>query len=166
MTGRYGFGLGAAALVLGVGAATAGGPVPGCYARDYSDAHLAANPDQVVDRIVLRVRADAGAGTVADLWVITARQGHVLKSGQGGRRFTQFLYCRDESRGPVCAVECDGGSFTVTAQGPDGLSFSTDYLLVGEGEGCGGAVDLAERPGRAVTYRLDRVAWSVCDGEG
>lgn len=154
----------ALAAALAAGPAAAGGPLPGCFARDYSDAHLAANPAQVVDWIVLQVRPDPSAGTVADMWVATAMQGHVLQTGHGGQLFSQFLICWDEGGVPVCGVECDGGTLTVTAQGPDGLTFRTGYLMVGNAQGCGGAVDLAERIGQPVSYRLDRVDASVCDG--
>lgn len=153
----------AAALALASAAAAQDGPSLGCYARDYTAAHLAAHPEQVVARIVMRVRPDVpgGATTVADLAVWTGDQGHVRKAGQGGRRFDQAPICWREGKAALCGVECDGGILRVERDDGEVLQFATDYLLVG-GEGCGGAVDLAERPGQAVSYRLGRAPEATC----
>ncbi|MDH3475423.1 MAG: hypothetical protein OEM59_17215 [Rhodospirillales bacterium] len=150
------------ALAL-AGAATAQeGPRLGCYARDYTAAHLASHPDQIVGHIVMRVRPDpAGPGTLADLAVWTADQGHVRKAGLGGQRFDQVLICWREGKAAVCGVECDGGLMQVERDDGEVLQFRTDYLLVGGG-GCEGLVDLAERPGQAVSYRLSRAPDAAC----
>jgi hypothetical protein len=140
------------------------GPRLGCYARDHTSAHLASHPDQIVGRIVMRVRPDVpgGATTVADLAVWTANQGHVRKAGLGGRRFDQSLFCWREGKAAFCGVECDGGTFRVERDDGEVLQFVTDYLMVGETEDCGGVVDLAELPGRAVSYRLTRAPAATC----
>ena len=140
-------------------------PMEGCYLRDYSAAHLARNPAQVVDRIALRVLQQEGGDMIARIWVDLADQGHVAASGHGGQRMTQFLICWDNEGTPFCAVECDGGSFEVRRQDAGGMVFETRYLMVGETDACGGAVDLAEQPGQAVSYRLDRVEDAICRGE-
>lgn len=153
----------AVAATLCAGPALAGGPDAGCYARSYSPAHLAKTPSQVVERMVMEVRRQGGGDVVAEMWVLLARQGHALKSGHGGQALHQVLTCWTEAAVPVCGVECDGGLFAVTRQDGQGLTLRTDRLMVGDTDGCGGTVDLAEVPGQAVSYRLNRVAQSVCD---
>ncbi len=158
-----------AALALALGltmapTAQAEGPATGCFARDYSDAHLAGAPQQVVDQIALRIYRQDGGALVAALRVLTADQGHVKQWGLGGQRFDQFLLCGADSDGAYCSVECDGGSMDIIRQDAGGLTFRTRYLMVGDTGGCGGAVDLAEVPGQDVAYRLDRVADSACAG--
>ena len=154
------------AAALAGAAAAADGPAPGCYARDYSDAHLAKHTAQIVDRMVMRIWQQDGGTTVADMWVITANQGHVRQSGLGGHRLWQFLICGSDDGQPICGVECDGGRMEITRQDSKGLTFRTRYLLVGPTDQCGGAIDLAEVPGQAVSYRLNAVPETMCDGEG
>ena len=161
---KQGLGLGAALGLLASGGA-AEPPAPGCYMRDYSDAHLAAHPAQVADRIVLEISEQATGTTVGNLWVTFADQGHAARSGAGHHRMWQFLVCWSDGGTPRCGVECDGGTMEITRQDASGLSFRTGYLLVGPTDQCGGAVDLAERPGETVSYRLNAVAGTLCEGE-
>lgn len=157
--------MGVALVSLLAAPAWAGDLAPGCFERNYSDAHLAKNPAQVVDRMVLHLTSN-GDETVGRIWITTARQGHVMAAGLGGQRFSQFLICWAELDGlQRCGVECDGGTFTVTRRDDKSLTFETKYLLVGEIEDCGGAVDLAEAPGQMVSYRLNAAADAVCLGE-
>ncbi len=140
------------------------GPRTGCYTRTYTEAHLAARPSQVVSIIRMKVY-DATGGRFANMDVLFANQGHSGRAGFGGQWLSQFLLCFNGSNGnPGCAVECDGGSFTVTRQNENGMTFATDYLMVGDVEGCGGAVDLAEVPGQTVKYKLNRVSAGECSG--
>ncbi len=143
--------------------AAQGGPVPGCFERVYTPAHLAAHPEQVVAEIRLKVY-DEGGERYAAMRVLFADQGHVRRDGFGGLEMDQYLVCFDGSGAPGCAVECDGGSFRVRKQDAGGITFRTDYLMVGDTEGCGGAADLAERVGQAVDYRLNRVEDMACAG--
>ena len=101
---------------------------------------------------------------VARMMAATANQGHARRSGLGNKIFTQWLFCYEEGGRAACSVECDGGRFIVTRQTPDSLTFQTDYLMVGDSEECGGAIDLAEVPRTPVKYRLDLVSDSTCDG--
>ena len=143
------------------------GPEPGCYERQYSAAHLAQNPDQVVKSIRMRIYDDTHYGTkerYANLDVQFANQGHVRRAGLGAPRLGQSLICFGDADGAGCSVECDGGWFTVTRSTPESLTIETEYLMVGDTEGCGGAVDLAEKPGRPVKYRLDRADPARCNG--
>ncbi|MEO1140385.1 MAG: hypothetical protein AAFW87_13115 [Pseudomonadota bacterium] len=94
-----------------------------------------------------------------------ADQGHAGRDGYGDQTLWQRLEClRDGQDRPFCGVECDGGTFAVTRQDAGGLTLRTEYLMIGDTEGCGGAVDLAEVPGQMVTYRLSRVDAARCEG--
>ena len=137
----------------------------GCWARSYSATHLAGQPAQVVRDIMLRVHPGGAKSTTANLSVIAANQGHAGKRGQGGQLFETFLLCDRTARGWRCAVECDGGSLTVTRLDGKVLEFRTDYLMTGYGDSCGGLLDLAEIPGRPVTYRLYRQTGKPCTWE-
>jgi len=150
---------------VNLGPAAAGSPALGCYERDYSAAHLTKHRLQVVDRIVLHITRQEGAGRFANMWVETANQGHVAASGHGGGRFSQFLHCWSDNGVNKCAVECDGGTMQITKQSAKGLTFRTRSLLVGDTDECGGAVDLAEVQGQPVSYRLNRVSDAVCAAE-
>lgn len=147
-----------------IATAAAGEIREGCYHRDYSDAHLAKHPEQVVDWMTMIVERDGQGNSVARMLVAAANQGHARRAGLGNRLFRQWLFCWDENGRATCGVECDGGTFTVTRDTGNSLTFRTDYLVVGETEECGGVLDLAEIPGKPVKYRLDLVSDSTCDG--
>lgn len=158
------------ALLLGGGtdAVQAQKPLPGgCFARDYTPRELARRPDQVVDRLSLFIRTDpVSGGTAADLAVVLADQGHAGRDGLGGAQMVQSLVCWQEAapRGMLwrCGVGCDGGGLKVMHQDGEVLEIMTKGLLVGGGEGCGGRTDLAEAPGKPVTYRLFRAGPEAC----
>ncbi len=68
----------------------------GCFARDYSAAHLAQNPGQNVAAMRLNFRpgtdASAGAPTVR-VQVRLANQGRARAEGFGGAVLSQTAYC-------------------------------------------------------------------------
>ncbi|MCK4713676.1 MAG: hypothetical protein KAT26_12440 [Marinosulfonomonas sp.] len=153
-----------AALAIAMPLQAQSAPPQGCFTRDYSDAHLAANPDQVVEQISLKFSRQAEE-RIAEMRVLTANQGHVRQSGHGGQVFEQFLYCFDGMITDgiwACGVECDGGRMEIIRDDGKILEFRTKYLMVGETEECGGAIDLAETENVLVVYRLQRVADSQC----
>ncbi len=141
----------------------ADGPDAGCYVRDYSDAHLAGQPAQVVDWMQLWIYQDDNQNKLANMLVGFSNQGHVASTKHAGQVLDQFLLCFDYDGRQGCTVECDGGNFFVTRETGDAMTIETDYLMVGETDSCGGAVDLAEVPGKAVRYKLNRVVASQCD---
>jgi hypothetical protein len=151
-------------LIALPGLASAEGPAPGCYARDYDAAHLASHPEQVVSTMRLRIGEPGADGEApAELRVVLSGQGRALSEGFSGRALTQALVCKDWGDGPACGVECDGGLFAV-AEDAEGLTLTTDRLLVGDAEECGGSFDLVEREGEPVSYRLLRADPSACEG--
>jgi len=153
------------ACALLIGPVSAGPKITnGCFMRDYSAAHLAKNPNQVVDWIRLKVFQDAYDDTVADLDVIFADQGHAAGSEFAGRVTGQVLHCWESNGAVGCSVDCDGGSFIVRRDDGDVLVFETEGLMLGDTESCGGAITLAEEVGKPVRYRLNRVDDAACEG--
>ncbi len=141
------------------------GPPEGCFARHYGESHLAGQPAQVVASIWLDIGTrvyDGNPQVDARMGVVTANQGHVGKQGLGGMYFDQFLICWQEGNW-ICAVECDGGHLEITRYDGKVLEFRTSYLMVGDTGECGGAVDLAEKPGVPVVYRLYRAKDWECE---
>lgn len=145
-----------------VGSALADVPAPGCYARAYSDSHLAANPQQGVAALSLWV-VDEGFGPTQPvslrLAVRMAAQGQGARDGVTGQTLRQTAICAQDGR---CYVECDGGSLTATHRGDDLVLATMGFALSG-GDGCGGVSTLAETPGAETRYRLNAVAMSHCE---
>lgn len=138
----------------------------GCFARAYSEAHLARHPAQVVREISVAFGDFSGDSVPwADVIVVTADQGHAAASGQGGGTYGQIARCtlRDTGRW-ACSAECDGGTLEIMALDQDGLLLRTAYFLTGTGDDCGGEVDLAEVPDQPVSYKLQRLPDSACAG--
>jgi hypothetical protein len=157
-------------------------PEPGCYARTYDGAHLAAHPDQVVAAMRLNfVVADGSEGmnaapgsVVAFLDVDLARQGHVVRGpftedafpeGFGSATMYAALLC--PGQGITCGSECMGETlhtgFAVIGDDGKTLKITTRSLPVGQGQDCGGYTDIAEVQGELTTFVLDRVADAVCE---
>lgn len=137
----------------------------GCFARDYSAAHLSQNPQQNVAalRLTFRPGTDASGGApTMEVQVRLADQARARAEGLGGAVLSQTAYCFiDETGGWACGVECDGGTLEIARLEGDTLDVSTRYFLVGEVEDCGGAFDLAEGAG-ATTYRLTKAGATTC----
>lgn len=154
-----------AAMLIGTGTVASAQDISGCWSRTYSDSHLASQPAQVVQRIAIFFSdVQANGERWADMQVATANQGHVAKTGQGGQVFAQGLICFAPAKNgtTTCAVECDGGSAEMFLRADGRLDLVTSYLTVGTTDGCGGIVDIAERPGHAVTYRMSRAPAGEC----
>lgn len=149
--------------VLVAGPVLAEGPPEGCYVRDYSDAHLAGQPAQVVDWMQLWIYSDENQNKLANMLVGFTKQGHVAGTQHAGQVLDQFLLCFDSGGRTGCTVECDGGNFFVTRDSGDAMTVETHYLMVGETDSCGGAVDLAEQPGKPVKYKLFRADAKHCE---
>ncbi|MEJ6397774.1 hypothetical protein [Yoonia sp. 208BN28-4] len=148
-------------------AAMADGPATGCFERTYSPAHLADHPLQVVSKLrILIWDAPTNDDTFAVIEAQMTRQGHVAATPAAGQRITQGLFCFGPAQGrPAgCAVDCDGGSFEVARQSKQELVIRTSYLMMGDADNCNGATDLAEIPATPVSYRLNAVPMSVCEG--
>lgn len=142
-------------------------PEPGCYERVYSAQHLKAHPEQVVSAIRMRVFDQANERLV-NMEVLFANQGHVKRAGLGEQVLTQQLFCQSSNREggrDFCAVDCDGGAFEVVRQDADGIAIRTEYLTIGDTEsGCGGAINMAEKPDQPVTYVLNHAGPKLCGG--
>jgi hypothetical protein len=100
-----------------------------CYRRAYTTAHLAAHPVQRVAAISLSPEEDFGTDNVLALRITIALR-------EQSQPYTGVAYCMDAGKDLTCAVEGDGGGFTLTLR-DDGL-----LLTVGrEGIGLEGARD-------------------------
>ena len=135
----------------------------GCFARDYDATHLAAHPDQVVAALRLLFEPPDRFG---DTWVLVAAtladQGRAAERGLGGQTLDQFARCDHYNSGPGCAIDCDGGSFELTAMSAGRIEISLIGFPVGPSDSCGGAFNLAEVWGQATTYRLDAAVPATC----
>lgn len=150
--------------VLVAGAAMAQTPVQGCFIRDYSDAHLAQNPNQVVQHLsILFWHDDQYDDNLATVRAVMADQGHAGAAGFGGKILDQVAYCHDYGGQMSCGVECDGGSFDITMSGSDQMDISTQYFTIGDSDSCGGPSDLAEIREESTIYRLFRADLADCE---
>lgn len=147
------------------GAAQANDIRPGCYERIYSSSHLKNHPGQHVAAVRMKVGEWAtNVSRATQLEVVLANQGRAAGTWSAGRTLSQFMFCGTETRWDTCLADCDAGSLQVTKQTSSSMTFRTRYLLVGEVADCGGSVDMAEIPGQWVSYKLNRVSNSACDG--
>ena len=142
------------ALLLGAPAIAQDVP-NGCYVRDYSDAHLAKYPEQVVDRISIEF-SPSGDFTSAEVKVRLADQGHSGRAGYGGQFVSEFA---ENYATPLrFNVECDGGGFDVINSDSAGILIETDWFRLSDdvSECSGGRVrsDLHEEGGSSTKYRL------------
>ncbi|MFK7835376.1 MAG: hypothetical protein AB8B60_04085 [Sulfitobacter sp.] len=140
----------------------------GCFERRYSEDHLARNPAQVVQEMSVAFGGFAGDDVPwMDVTIIAAPQGHAADAGQGGELFGTIARCTPSDvtlYGWSCSVECDGGTLHIEQLDDRKLKMWTEYFLLGTGDDCGGALDLAEVPLTAVTYHLNRVPDARCEG--
>ena len=103
---------------------------PPCYSRSYTNAHLAAHPDQQVTLMVVRADTeDMALDTTDDLLVLVEVLTRSDKSPYSG-----VGYCTPDKQGLTCLMEGDAGGFTLAEQdgrlllsvGENGLSFEGD----------------------------------------
>lgn len=139
MVRKTGLAIAVAALVAGQ--AQAESPIQamfpgklGCYARSYSDAHLAKHTEQLVTDIAL-IADPMVADPMLGLWIELDLRGDIAGSYEG------FGYCENAGDGLSCGIEGDGGNFTVTPRedgaillevGKHGMSFEAevDYITL------------------------------------
>ena len=150
------------ALVAALTAAPAIAEPMGCYHRTYSDAHIAAHPEQVVSAISVAFGIDEYDQYSASVAVSTSNGGHVKDTELALRTFEQGLLCWNDGGEVTCSVDCDAGFFEVTRDTGDSIDLTLTYLWVGETEECGGAVDIAEVSGEPVVYRLYKSPPEAC----
>lgn len=137
----------------------------GCFARDYDAAHLAANPQQNVQSIRLNFVPEHEFGSnVMAVRVLLANQARAADEGFGGQVMEQLSYCWDDGGTLRCGVECDAGIMDIGTVVGDRLDVTTSNFWVGDVEGCGGAMDLAEIDGQSTTYRVFRADGAQCEG--
>ncbi|MEX3014303.1 hypothetical protein [Gymnodinialimonas hymeniacidonis] len=152
---------------LSLGPAAAQTVPEGCFVREYDAAHLAAHPNQFVERLALNFDPEPHATSrITEVVIIAdmASQGRALTGGFAGLRMTEI---GGNFAGPLqFGVECDGGSFDVVRYDGESLLIETEYVRVAL-EGCGGEINqstsLAEIRGEATRYLLYRAHPSACE---
>lgn len=165
--------LAAALALMATGAAAA--PMPtGCYARAYSDTHLAANPGQTVAQIVVGLSDVSPGGGFIGTAVLRARMAATAtttSAGTANRWFDTYVYCEipggtgwpdwvDPAR-VTCFAECDGGYFQVLRATGSDLLIRTEYLTL-SGEACGGGASLGDEGAETTTYKLHAAPKEAC----
>ncbi len=139
----------------------------GCFVREYDAAHLAAHPNQFVERLALWFDPEPHAAsdiTLVEITASTSSNGRAIDEGIAGLRMTET---GANFANPLqFGVECDGGSFDVVRYDGNTLVIETEYVRVAL-EGCGGEIgqttSLAEVPGQATRYLLYRAHPSACE---
>lgn len=158
-------------------------PFPyGCFAREYTAEHLARNPAQSVQRMIVYGGPnddpdDLDGFAVLGIDVVFADQGQGVEGALPGETYGQFFRCyagpvATEARADwieagkvLCHAECDGGTIQIARFDGDVLDLRTGGFmvspLVGGGD-CGGAFLTAEG-GASVLFRLSQAADEVCE---
>ncbi len=107
----------------------------GCFARTYSEAHLASHPNQQVAQLILRFSQDD--------WEVREGQTETLDLVAGIVHFRdepQTPYALlpgpcmpDEDGNPTCGVECDGGWMVLkrSTRTPGSVLLETSYIRTG-----------------------------------
>lgn len=158
-------GLGVIAMALALASPALAQEPMGCFARDYSAAHLGQNPNQHVAALRLNFyRSPDTDYLLVDVIGRFADQGRARREGLGAEYFTQGAFCNAQEDGILCMVECDGGTFLIRSLKGDQLEISTDYFALQNGAGCEAISDLAETDGQKTTYRLTRADAATCRG--
>ncbi|QDC10215.1 hypothetical protein FHY55_13580 [Oceanicola sp. D3] len=160
--------------MLAAGPAIAG---PDCYQRFYSDAHMAANPTQGVQGLVLHFHPIEGGTRGVQLWAELTPEMESLASETLGQRYYSDMRC--EAAGPdvegadpaaeTCFDLCDLGFIQIVEESDSRLLIRSFGLgLHGNSTTCSGGAVLADRgetSGYVVTtFRLDGAAEADCEG--
>ncbi|NDR59611.1 hypothetical protein [Aliiruegeria sabulilitoris] len=156
-------------------AALAGDFPEGCYARAYSEAHLARNPRQSVTQMLVLAEPDPTELLDGQMFlkVQFRGQGIGVENAVPGGWYGQTLYCRVQGGptppgwakggGIVCFAECDGGAMQIASFTGDKLDLRTGGLFVDEAGGeCEGNTLLTAEGQQSVIFRLHPVDLDFC----
>lgn len=165
----------AAAVVI-----CAAGPVaaaPDCYQRFYSDAHMAANPAQGVQGMVLSFRPLDEGGRGVQLWAELSPEAEGRGPDEVGERYFSDMRCEvggavGEGADPAaetCFDSCDQGFIQIIEESDSRLLIRSFGLgLHVNQSACDGGAVLADRSESggfvATTFRLDGEVEAECEG--
>ena len=154
-----------AIIFLATSSAIAQSVPMGCYTKDYSDDHLARNPEQVVDQISILFIHRGGTITAA-VRVLLADQGHAGRDGYGGMEVSEFaVSAGDYNVSRRFNVDCDGGGFDVIESDSESLVIETSRFRL-SGNNCINELSgssLVEDGSSSTRYKLERPGEMTCD---
>jgi hypothetical protein len=108
-------------------------PVGGkaCFAREYTRAHMRANPNQLLSAMAVLIENNRPS---------SERPGYIgakVVGQRNGKLYGNQAWCQYKTGGSVsCAIDCDGGSFSLTSNGADVFfSVTKDYYFPLYGQG-------------------------------
>ena len=155
------------ALVIGGGAAVGAGSFEQyflqadggrpCYAQHVEPAFLAAHPRNMIDSVVLAFQAQAPDGHAYRPDAFRVRL--AMKARDGTAWYLDEADCRQQDAGFACAVEDDGGKFTLTPAG-EGLRLETGGLAI---EGDEDVLDVGGADSDDRAFDLVRSSRMVCE---
>lgn len=137
----------------------------GCFERIYSEAHLAAHPDQGVASLRLWIgHIPQFSDEDVYFWIeaLMADQGQGARDGVAGEILGEGGLCHDQRAN--CFADGDGGSFDVVSAEDDMISIETAGMrLVGDNVDEGEMSGLNEGLSGLTRYRLNRVPDTNCE---
>lgn len=147
-----------APLLGGAGIATA---ETACFARDYTQDHMARDSAQRVDS--LRLLFDGNARNSQKIGVV-AQVAAKFRDDQS-QFLTEYLICDPDGPRAWCAVECDGGGMAITWEGRDLITLTTRGFNVDAECGRGTNTRNVRDAGGGVTvFKLRRTGPAACEG--
>ncbi|PRY26027.1 hypothetical protein CLV78_101120 [Aliiruegeria haliotis] len=165
----------AIAVAVSASAAEADTFPEGCYARVYSDAHLAEAPRQSVVAVTA-LSEPRQAGEERDrlfLRVLFRYEGTGGENVEAGVWYRQEVFCKEDWEHPrsawmqpggtLCSAECDGGRVQLTRRADGRIDLRTAGLhVVRPGAECEGNSRLASEGRDSATFRLAPAGFDVC----
>jgi len=146
-----------------------------CFGRGYTEEELRANPDQIVETIVLLIRDPVSASEEersfcnlpkeqADLilWVVFADQGLAGQTNTDGILFEQTAKCRVADGGATtCGDEFWTGEILLQPKTDGTLNATTDRFSMPWIAECGGVINIATS-NETTVFPLERQDNALC----
>ncbi|MBS8228046.1 hypothetical protein [Vannielia litorea] len=150
---------------------------PDCYQRFYSQAHMAANPGQSVQGLVLSFHPLDEGGRGIQLWAELSPEAEGLAPGDIGERYFSDMRCEPgggfgagaDPEAETCFDTCDQGFVQIVQESDSRLLIRSFSLgLHRTPAACDGGTVLADRDESGnwvtTTFRLDGTAEADCEG--
>jgi hypothetical protein len=126
----------------------------GCFARNYTKAHLAEHPDQLVTSITVTTSARSDRGQIKMLDVFVMMRGDPYY-------YHAFAECKAKGDGLSCLLEGDAGGFTLTGAKKGALLLTVGRLGMGfEGDRF---VEISGTRGDDRVFLIPNVDGDICN---